>query len=67
MGLMMLAFWGLLAALVVYVVKNLGHRPADGAGVARPDDAMRILDERFARGDIEADDYSQRRDLLKSR
>ena len=69
MGLMMLAFWGLLAALVVYVVRNLGHRSADpgAAGVARPEEAMRILDERFARGDIEADEYSARRDLLRSR
>jgi uncharacterized membrane protein len=27
-------------------------------------DARRILDERFARGEIDADDYTQRRDLL---
>jgi uncharacterized membrane protein len=27
-------------------------------------DALRILDERFARGEIDADDYKQRRDLL---
>lgn len=69
MGLMMLAFWGLLAALVVYLVRNLGHRPGDdrSAEVKRPDDAMRILDERFARGDIDADDYNQRREVLNSR
>lgn len=69
MGLMMLAFWGLLAALVVYLVRNLGHRPGDdrSAAVKRPDDAMRILDERFARGDIDADDYNQRREVLNSR
>ena len=27
MGLMMLAFWGLVVGVVVYVVRNLGHRP----------------------------------------
>jgi len=29
MGLMMLAFWGLIAVLVVYAVRNLGHRPVE--------------------------------------
>lgn len=29
-------------------------------------DALRILDERFARGDIDADEYTKRRDLLRS-
>jgi len=70
MGLMMLVFWGLIAALVVYVVHNLGQRHHDNnstAGVAPPDQAMRILGERFARGDIDAAEYNQRRDLLRSR
>ena len=69
MGLMMLAFWGLIAVLVVYVVRNLGHRPPDhsGTSAAPPDQALRILDERFAHGDIDADEYNQRRDVLRSR
>ena len=69
MGLMMLAFFGLVALLVVYVVRNLGHRSPDQAGVptAAPDQAMRILDERLARGDIDAEEYSQRRELLRSK
>ena len=69
MGLFMLAFWGLIAALVVYVVRNLGHRPPDqsGTSAAPPDQALRILDERFAHGDIDADEYNQRRDVLRSR
>ena len=67
-GLMMLAFWGLLAVLVVYVVRNLGHsrEAASGAAVASPGQAMRILDERFARGEIDADEYNQRREVLRS-
>jgi putative membrane protein len=68
MGLMMLAFWGLIAALVVYAIHALGHRPADqtGAPVAPVDPARRVLDERFARGDIDADEYNRRRDVLRS-
>ena len=69
MGLMMLAFWGLVAALVVYVVRNLGHHHDEhiSAGDAGPDQALRVLDERFARGEIDADEYTQRRDLLRAR
>jgi len=67
MGLMMLAFWGLVAAVVVYVVRNVGHRPSGPAASAGPDEALRILDERFARGEIDGDEYNQRRELLRSR
>lgn len=68
MGLTMLAFWGLIAVLVVYAIRNLGHRPADhGSAPSVPaDQALRILDERFARGDIDADEYNQRRDVLRA-
>jgi putative membrane protein len=68
MGLMMLAFWGLLAALAVYLIRTTTHRPADSSGPTgtSPDQAMRILAERFARGEIDADEYSARRDVLRS-
>jgi putative membrane protein len=69
MGLMMLAFWGLLAALVVYVIRSSGHRATDQPRIDTPpeDQALRILDERFARGDIDAEEYTLRRDLLRAR
>ncbi len=70
MGLMMLAFWGLIAALVVYAIRSSGHhndhRP-EASPPAPPDQALRILDERFARGEIDVAEYSQRRDLLRAR
>lgn len=68
MALMMLAFWGLLAALVVWVVRSGWHThthpapPPEGA----KDPALSILDERFARGEIDAEEYRARRDLLRS-
>ena len=68
MGLLMLAFWSLIAVLVVYTVRNLGTRHATpNTNVGAPRDARRILDERLARGDIDADEYNQRRALLRSR
>ncbi len=68
MGLMMLVFWGLVAAVVVYVIRNVGHRPDTHVGVEGPrqDQALHILDERLARGEIDAEEYRARRDLLRS-
>lgn len=63
-----------LALLITIFIRRsrFAHRFAGtpGAGVATywhpspTSDALRILDERFARGEIDADDYKQRRDLL---
>ncbi len=65
MGVLMLLFWGGVAWVVVVL---LGHRGgmAPGGDVRRDTtpDPLRILDERFARGEIDADEYRQRRDTL---
>lgn len=70
MGFMMLVFWGVIAAVVVYAVRSSGNRSEQHPLPSPPapgDQAQRILDERFARGEIDAEEYSQRRDLLRSR
>ncbi len=59
MSLMMLIFWALVGAGVVWLVRGRRGAPSPGVGEAR-----RILDERFARGEISEDDFRQRRDLL---
>jgi putative membrane protein len=43
------------------------HGPSPGANPSskQSSDALRILDERFARGDIDADEYIKRRELLR--
>jgi len=63
MALMMFVFWGVVVAAIVLVVRAL--RPHGNASTTARD-AERILDERFARGEIDADEYQQRRDLLRS-
>ena len=67
MSLVMLVFWGILAWAVVSIVR---HKYVHANGAPPPpgtsgSDPVRILDERLARGDIEADEYTRRRDLLK--
>lgn len=54
---MMLIFFGALAAVVVVLVR----RPAGGT----PETPERILAERFARGEIEEDEYERRRRALR--
>lgn len=55
----MLAWWVLVVAGIVWLVRALA-RPADGGDAAR-----RVLDERFAAGDLSVDEYQERRSALR--
>ena len=68
MALMMVMFAALVAAVVIALVRSGGRAPITDtpAGTAETDNAARILDERFARGEIDADEYRSRRDLIRS-
>ena len=55
---MMVVFWGVVVALVVWAVRTL--RSASHT----PHAPERILAERFARGEIDDDEYRRRRDAL---
>jgi putative membrane protein len=68
MSFMMVLFWGFIAVLVVYLVRFPTARSDDRPRTSTlPDEsAMQILDARFARGEIEAEEYMKRRDLLQS-
>ena len=64
MTVMILAFWALLVfgGVAVYrLMRDRDDRPRD-----ERNDPARLLDERFSRGEIDADEYRQRRDLLRS-
>ena len=69
MAVMMVLFWGAVVTGIVMVVRY--GRDRHGAPPPTPggdgDSALRILDERFARGETDADEYSHRRDLLRGR
>jgi putative membrane protein len=63
MGSMMVVFWGVLIAVGVVLFRSLRREgPAVPQGQAS---AQRLLDERFAYGEIDADDYRARSELLK--
>ena len=64
MTLMMVTFWGLVIFAVVAIFRGTTKAtwPADSAA---PRDPMSTLDERFARGEIEAEEYQARRAILR--
>lgn len=53
----MVVFWGGLLTAVILVIRHL-------SGPRTTSSAQRILDERFARGEIDADEYAARRAKL---
>ncbi|WAL49885.1 SHOCT domain-containing protein [Rhodococcus pyridinivorans] len=62
MAVCMLAFW----AVVFYLMAAM-FRTDRASGPARPEheaDPLQVLEERFARGDIDSDEFVARRQLL---
>jgi putative membrane protein len=59
MGVAMLVFWGLVAWVIVTLV-----RQADRGGGGKRG-AREILDERYARGEIDDDEYRRRSELIR--
>jgi putative membrane protein len=62
MTLVMVAFWGLV------VFAGLALFRTQRSGESNPDrrDPMQILDERFARGEIDEDEYHARSSVLRA-
>jgi putative membrane protein len=58
-GFMGLAFWILLVALIVLLVRGTPTPARDSAG-----GAVRLLEERYARGEITREDFLERRAVL---
>lgn len=61
---MMVVFWGVIAWVVVTLIRH-GSRPPDRTLGTPASDPVRILDERFARGEIDEDAYKRGRELLR--
>ena len=61
MMLGMVLFWGLVILAATWLIREYGHPSRRSGG---PDDALMILDRRFANGEITAKEYEQRRRVL---
>ncbi|WP_299932871.1 SHOCT domain-containing protein [uncultured Nocardioides sp.] len=62
MTVAMVAFW----ALVVFAVLALFRTQRSGESTPDRRDPMQILDERFARGEIDEDEYHARSSVLRA-
>ena len=62
-GLMMLLFWGVVIVLIVLAVKWFTDNQAGGNRGMR--DAIDILRERFAAGEIEEEEFERRKKALE--
>ncbi|HCU93400.1 MAG TPA: hypothetical protein DHU96_11975 [Actinobacteria bacterium] len=65
MWVAMIAFWVFLIWAIYALVTSAMRRGGEpGHGGQQPADARRILDERLARGEIDAEEYRRLRDVL---
>jgi putative membrane protein len=65
MAFVMLVFWAVVVSVIVIAIRSSrSHPPGDGHPAGS--EPERILAERFARGEIDADEYAHRRDVLRS-
>ncbi len=63
----MILFWSLLVLAIAAAVRDLGRDRRERSSPARPEPpaAEQVLAGRFARGEIDADEYRQRLDTLR--
>jgi putative membrane protein len=67
----MVVFWGALAWIIVTLVRHRAvpvvsaHPVPESPAPPTHGEAVRILNERFARGDIDEEEYSRRRALIE--
>jgi putative membrane protein len=68
MGFTMVAFWGLVIFAVVAIFRSTsrsGDQSRPGRTEGTHQDPSQILDERFARGEIDAEEYRARQEVLR--
>jgi putative membrane protein len=65
MWLVMIIFWAVLIWAAYTLINGMLRRPRPPErGDQQPGGARRILDERLARGEIDAEEYQRLRDIL---
>ena len=65
-GLLMLLFWGGLFTTLFFVIRAATGQSGSSAKGSTEDEALRILDKRYAQGEIDAEEYRQIKSDLKA-
>ncbi len=66
-GIFMFIFWALIAFVLVFLVKELtdsGENKNSTRSNGTEKDALRILDQRFAEGEIDEEEYRRRKEEI---
>lgn len=67
MMIMMILFWAALIVGIIYLIKYLAQQPRMAGQAPAPDQAMQTLRERYARGEINREEFEERKkDLSES-
>ncbi len=66
MTLAMVAFWGVVVFVVVALFRGTSNSGRTDRLVRRQQSPLEILDERFARGEIDEDEYYARQATLRA-
>ena len=59
-----LLFWGLIITSIVLLVRSTGRGGQPGAVATQTPTPQQVLADRFARGEIDEDDYTRRLQVL---
>ena len=60
-----LLFWGLIIAGIVLLVRSTGRGGQPGAVADQTPTPQQVLADRFARGEIDEDEYTRRLQVLR--
>ena len=65
MGIGIVLFWALVVLGIIWVVREMSGRSGSTAGPPAPPEPLEVLDRRLAEGEIEVEEYEQRRRALR--
>ena len=65
MGIFNIVFWVVLIVAIVYFIKWLSASSKHGGYEKRGDSALEILRERYAKGEIDKDEFEEKMKALK--
>jgi putative membrane protein len=65
MMLAMVVFWGLVVVALIALFRGTRRNGTPGGTGPREQDPLELLDGRFARGEIDAEEYHTRREVLQ--
>ena len=64
-GIFMILFWGLIIVAVLLVIRHFMAGSGGGSSEQVEKDPLRILQKRYASGEIETEEYEERKKILE--